>query len=114
MYQLLCTLQNVKQIIYGITNNHISSEFQMSEIREGNSIFVFLRESSGKHKGRNVANRTENRARQRQIFELIYTTIPSAVDPRTTLRTHQPRIQSRRNFMAEFTVGHIELICESR
>lgn len=72
----------MRRIIYGTINNHISLEFQMiSEIPEGTQLNLrFLMSESRlewKRKG-NVAIRTENRARQRQIFELICTTIPSA------------------------------------
>lgn len=104
------------------TRNRLSLGPRMVFLRRyilHNSIFLSLRvghvgdvgEAQG---GRLVKSEMENQARQRQIFELICMTIPSAADPRKTLRTHQPRIQSRRKFTVEFTVGHTEFICESR
>jgi len=84
---------------------------------ERNSVLVFLRlrvtpSQVGRREGRKGESGV---ARQRQIFELICMTISSArPNPRKTLRTHQPRIQSRRKFMAEFTVGRTEFIYESR
>lgn len=84
--QLPCTtLQNVKQIIHGKVNNYISLEFQaISEIPEGTQLALrfLMRESRRAENGKgDIAHGTENRARQRQIFELICTTIPSAADP---------------------------------
>jgi hypothetical protein len=80
-----------------------------------NSILVFLRLRVTPRRAREGRNGESGVAWQRQIFELICMTISSArPNLRKTLRTHQPRIQSRRKFMAEFTVGRTEFIYESR
>lgn len=79
-YKQFLYICKIKQIISRIINNDISLQFQtISEIPD--NPWQDLRFLMGRSRRAGNVRGTSNRARQRQIFELICMTISSAVDP---------------------------------